>query len=604
MNVTELINLIGFKLDKASYNAVNDATVKIMDNMEGMAKKASLFFTTPILTFAGVASKLYAESREASAQVAQSLQTTNYASQKSLEELQKEAANMQRNTILEDDAFLRNVTTRLLSFQNLAGQQFTDAQKVIADISAKLDPSMQNISQVALQVGKALNDPVQSLSALSRMGIQFSESERKVVEQLFKAGKTAEAQDRILKELTKRYGGSAKVVAENSTGTVQFRNALSDLMELFGSDIFPILKKFMTYLTDMVYKLSEVLTPSVRKAILIFGGFLAIIGPLTLGLIELGKAGLFVNSIMSQFGLGIAKSNAGILGSIGKYGLLLGQFLLIAGALFLIFEDIYTYVTGGKSIIGEILPPWEELGPKIMAALKPYIILLMDLWESVKNTVVEYVNFIYDVFKGNTDAASEHFKNYIKGIIDIISNLAAILLPILWELFKVVAIFIFTKLPGLILDMMRILTTALMAELQGLWEIVWDWFKLKVSDLVSYLIEKLTFGLSKLGKALTPAQEWLQKGVDKVSSFGDWLTKPRYATDDKYKDASWMYPQYQNNSTSVKKEVVVKVNSDLTVPAGTTEQQSRYLEKTVGDLFSTHINQLSRNLVMGLPGAE
>lgn len=603
--VAELVNLIGFKLDKSSYNAVGDATKNMMDNMESMAKRASLVFTAPIVAFAGMATKMYSESREASAQVAQSLETTNYASKKSLEELQKEAADMQKNTILEDDTFLRNVTGRLLSFQNLVGQQFSDAQKAIADVSAKLDPTMGNIEQVAMSVGKALNNPVESLSALTRMGIQFSESEKKMVEQLWKTGRTAEAQDRIIKELNKRYGGSAKVLAENSTGVRQFRNALGDLIESFGSDLFPMIKKFMSSITELVYKLNEFLSPSIRKSILIFGGLLAVAGPLMLALVGIGKAGLFVNATLAQMGLGVAKSNAGIIGTFGKYALLLGQFLLIAGALFLIFNDIYSYVTGGKSIIGEILPPWQELGPKIMAALKPYLILLMDLWAAIKNTVVEYINFIYDVFKGDTDAASEHFKNYLKGIVEIISNLAAIILPILWNLLKTITIFLVTKLPGIILELMRILTDALMSELKGLWDIVWDWFKSKVSDLVAYLIDKLTLGLGKLGRFLSPAQEFLQKGVEKVSSFGDWLNKPRFATSGKYSDASWMYPQYQNTSTSsVKKEVTVKVNSDLIVPQGTSEQQTKYLEKTVGDLFSNHINNLSRNLVMGLPGAE
>lgn len=606
MNVAELVNLIGFKLDRASYNAVNDATTKIMNNMESMANKATTLFTLPIVALYGASVKMYSQEREAIAQVEQTLSTTHNRAKQSLSDLLNEAGRLQRETILEDDQVIREVTNRLLTFQNIAGQQFTDAQQIIVDMSAKLDPTMRNLSEIALQVGKALDDPTLGLTMLNRVGIRFSETQKKLIEDTWKLGKRSEAQAMIIKELNKTYAGSAKVVAQNSTGTKQFMNAIGDMMEMFGKDIFPTFKRFMSWITDLAYKLQDLLTPALRKTILIFAGFLALIGPITLGLIGIGKAGLFVNTIMSQLGLGIAKSNLGIMGTLGKYGLLLGQFLLIAGALFLIFDDIYNYVTGGKSLIGELLPPWKELGPKIMAALKPYIILLMDLWESVKNTVIEYVNFIYDVFQGNTDAAGEHFKNFIKGIFDIATTLLAMILPLLWEALKVLTKMLFIELPKALWELSKILGDATLSILKGLWSLIWEWLISSVDKLANYIVDRM-YALADTIKGILP--DWiknlpgqigrgLQAGVTKATQIGDWLNAPQYATSPQH---DW-FNQYGSNKTT--KEINVTVNAGLNVPHGTNENQKNYLTKTVQDLFNDHINNLSRNLVQGLPGVD
>ena len=603
MNVAELVNLIGFKLDKASYNAVNDATTKIMDNMESMAKKATTLFTLPIVALYGASVKMYSQEREAIAQVEQTLSTTHNRAKQSLTELLQEAGRLQRETILEDDQVIREVTNRLLTFQNIAGQQFKDAQQVIVDISAKLDPSMRNLSEVALQVGKAIDDPVLSLSMLNRVGIRFSETQKKLIEDTWKLGKRSEAQAITIKELNKTYGGSAKVLAENATGTKQFKNALGDIMEMFGKDIFPMFKRFMTWVTDLAYKLQEILTPSLRKTILIFGGLLALIGPITLGLIGIGKAGLFVNGILSQMGLGIAKSNLGILGTLGRYGLLLGQFLLIAGALFLIFDDIYNYLIGGKSLVGEFIEPWETLGPKIYEALKPYMILMGDLWNSLKKTGVAAINYTYDVMNQRSDEASKHLDEMIYNFGDSIGNIGAIILPALWAVWSVFWNTAFDFVGTLIADII----IGFEEMMKSIEKSIGRWIN-KFYSWVSGILDR--FYLNIYNKLMNLASgvgvpSWilklLQSNVDTTPRFGDWRNEP---TTEINKFPVPYNSLDSNSSSKTSKQINVTVNAGLNVPQGTSEGQKNYLTKTVQDLFNDHINNLSRNLVQGLPGVD
>jgi hypothetical protein len=53
----------------------------------------------------------------------------------------------------------------------------------------------------AIQVGKALQDPVHGISALRRVGVNFNESQVETIKKLVETGQAAKAQGLILAEL-------------------------------------------------------------------------------------------------------------------------------------------------------------------------------------------------------------------------------------------------------------------------------------------------------------------------------------------------------------------------------------------------------------------
>ncbi len=145
------------------------------------------FFTSSISAF---------QSQEkAVAKVNQALKSTQNAAGKTSEELQKLASDLQGTTLFGDEDILNNATAQLLTFTNIAGSNFDRTQKVALDLATVLDGDLKSAS---IQLGKALNDPVANLSALSRSGIQFSESQKQVIKSLTESGKLAEAQTVIL----------------------------------------------------------------------------------------------------------------------------------------------------------------------------------------------------------------------------------------------------------------------------------------------------------------------------------------------------------------------------------------------------------------------
>ncbi|MDD5049616.1 MAG: phage tail tape measure C-terminal domain-containing protein, partial [Methanoregulaceae archaeon] len=100
---------------------------------------------------------------------------------------------------------------------------------VTLDVATALKTDLKS---AALQVGKALNDPVLGMTALSRSGIQFSEAQKEVVKELVKTGDTVGAQKIILKELETQFGGSAEAARNTLGGALaSLKNAFGDLLE-------------------------------------------------------------------------------------------------------------------------------------------------------------------------------------------------------------------------------------------------------------------------------------------------------------------------------------------------------------------------------------
>jgi hypothetical protein len=103
--------------------------------------------------------------------------------------------------------------------------------------------------QAAIQLGKALNDPVKGISALSRVGVTFTDQQKKTIGALVKGGKTAEAQKIILKELSSEFGGAA---AASSTMGEKAAVSFGNLKEQIGTALLPYLDKAEKLLVDKV----------------------------------------------------------------------------------------------------------------------------------------------------------------------------------------------------------------------------------------------------------------------------------------------------------------------------------------------------------------
>lgn len=281
--------------------------------------------STPLLFAFRDSLKLYDQQAQAEARLAQGVRKRGDALGFTTQQLMEEAAALQDLTRFGDEQILGEVTGQLLTFGNISGEQFKRAQLAAIDVSSvlkKLGGDGADLQSVSIALGKALDDPVRGLTALSRMGITFSDAQKDMVKSLVASNQTLEAQDLILDEIVAKYGGQAEAAAQAGLGPIdQARNVWGDLKEDVGrtiSTLLPPLVSFFRTVTDGFLGLPE----PIRDFITIAGGVAIVIGPITLAV------GLLTTALG---GLGLAWKTA--LGPLG----LIATAISLAGGLFAAF---------------------------------------------------------------------------------------------------------------------------------------------------------------------------------------------------------------------------------------------------------------------------
>ena len=72
----------------------------------------------------------------------------------------------------------------------------------------------------AMQLGKALEEPIVGLGALRRVGVSFTEDQKELIKVLDMTGRKAEAQKIILEALDKQVGGAGVKAAQGLRGAI------------------------------------------------------------------------------------------------------------------------------------------------------------------------------------------------------------------------------------------------------------------------------------------------------------------------------------------------------------------------------------------------
>jgi hypothetical protein len=179
----------------------------------------------------------------------------------------KQFADMAQNmsasagqSIFSDDAIL-GATNALATFTEIKGTSFTGATQAILDISQAMGTDLQSS---AVQVGKALNDPVAGISALSRVGVTFSEDQKALIKSMVETGDVAGAQQVILAELGKEFGGSAAAAVDTFAGQqIVLAEQFANVQQSLGESLLPVLMRFGAFA-------QETLVPAVQDLINVF----------------------------------------------------------------------------------------------------------------------------------------------------------------------------------------------------------------------------------------------------------------------------------------------------------------------------------------------
>lgn len=147
---------------------------------------------------------------QATAQVEAGLKSTKGAAGMTFDDVNKSAKELAAVMPYSRTALLE-MQSVLLTFPSVTKSAFGPASEIIADMSTRLG---QDLKSSAIQVGKALQDPIKGVTALRRVGVNFNATQTEMIKNMALSGNMAGAQAAIMKELRVEFEGSARAAAE------------------------------------------------------------------------------------------------------------------------------------------------------------------------------------------------------------------------------------------------------------------------------------------------------------------------------------------------------------------------------------------------------
>ncbi|AMJ65057.1 hypothetical protein [Hymenobacter sp. PAMC 26628] len=191
--------------------------------------------------------------QQAQAQLEQTLKSTAGAAHMTAEALEALATSQQHQTLFDDDES-KGAESLLLTFTNIKKGIYEEALPAIEDMATKMANGGEvDLKSTAIQVGKALNDPIKGITALARVGVTFSEAQKEVIRRMMETGDVAGAQRVILAEVNKEFGGSAAAARRAAGAQGDFSEKMHEAKEAVGSLVadglnllYPIILQLVT----------------------------------------------------------------------------------------------------------------------------------------------------------------------------------------------------------------------------------------------------------------------------------------------------------------------------------------------------------------------
>ena len=169
-------------------------------------------------------------------------------------ELSEFATEMSRMTGIADET-IAEAEALMITFTKIGSEVFPDAIKSAADMSVMFG---QDISQSAIQLGTALNDPIAGVGRLKRIGISFTEDQKAMIEGFVNQNDIMSAQKIIIDELNAEFGGVAENMGKEWPAKVdRLHNAFVDGKQILGDYSADALSLLITKVTEFIEKTND-----------------------------------------------------------------------------------------------------------------------------------------------------------------------------------------------------------------------------------------------------------------------------------------------------------------------------------------------------------
>lgn len=381
-----------------------------------------------IQKFTGLLGDSVAEARESVAvgkTTAQIIKATGGAAKVTADQVGALATRISNKTGVDDEA-IQSGSNLLLTFKNVrneagkGGKVFDRASAAAVDLSKAGFGSITGSSKM---LGKALNDPVKGISALSRAGVTFTAQQKEQIKTLVASGDTLGAQKIILGEVESQVGG---VAAANASAADKAKVLAGNLKEQFGTTLLPLLDRAAGFFTTT-------LGPAISTALTAIGPVLdqvaAQVGPVFTGL--LATVGPIIQQIAGHFTAVGAAFTAAFSGGGGGGGVatFIAQLQPLGTAVAAIFGAVSTViravlpivvgvVTQIVAVFQQNLPAIQSAVSAVTSTLSSIASIITSVWTRIGPIVLPIVTAVFGTLIGVISGAF----NVVAGIFKVISS--------------------------------------------------------------------------------------------------------------------------------------------------------------------------------------
>lgn len=403
------------------------------------------------------------------------IKSTGGAAGVSAEQVSSYADSIEKATGVEAEGIIQG-ENMLLTFTNLkngvgeGNDIFNQATDIMTDMSVAMGT---DTSKTAVQLGKALNDPIKGISALSKVGVTFTDQQKAQIKAMVEAGDVAGAQKIILAELNKEFGGSAEAFGDTTAGKVQkLKNLFGDFQEELASRLLPVITKVADWLADKIPAASALIQAKIAELAPTFdkiAGYADDIGAAFLRFVDAARpvfeaiAGFVAKNPAPVFGALAVVVGGALLAATVAWGTALFAALspmyLVAAAVALVAGGLiyaYQHFEGFRNVVdsvaswltGTALPAIQSFASLVATGFGELVGWVQTHWGQIKgyiegaiNTVATIVGGVIDGLKvawqtwgtelvsiaqtvwGYIKGTVENGINLVKGVIDVVMGL-------------------------------------------------------------------------------------------------------------------------------------------------------------------------------------
>lgn len=322
------------------------------------------------------------DAAKVAAQTAAVITSTGAAAGVSAEQVDALATALSAKSAVDDEVIAsgENVLLTFTNIKNVAGEGndvFNQATEAALNMSAAMGTDLQGS---IVQVGKALNDPIKGMTALSKVGVSFTQEQKDQVAAMVAAGDQMGAQKLILGELSKEFGGAAAAAA---TPMQRLQVIIGNLEETLGGALLPVATQFGDILAKLAPKL-EPLLGAVGELAGSLGGALA--GALDAVLPAIEPLLPLITELVQTLAAGLGSALKSLLP-------ILGQLLSALGPLLPPIAELATdLIANLASVLGVLLTALQPVITQIVQALQPAFVQLEPLIPALADSLIKIID--------------------------------------------------------------------------------------------------------------------------------------------------------------------------------------------------------------------